>query len=83
MKGLYNKIKFLAIVISLCVPMYVSAQPGFDGGGGGDTQDTVPLDGGISLLVVAGAGYGIKKIKENRKKRKEDSLSIQDATELK
>jgi hypothetical protein len=83
MKGLYNKIKFLAIVISLCVPMYVSAQPDFGGGGGGDTQDTVPLDGGISLLVVAGAGYGIKKIKENRKKRKEDSISIQDTTELK
>ncbi len=27
-----------------------------------DTQD-VPIDGGISLLIAAGIGYGIKKIK--------------------
>ncbi|MEI6584844.1 MAG: hypothetical protein WCL56_02115 [Sediminibacterium sp.] len=34
------------------------AVPGFSP----DTQD-VPLDGGISLLIAAGIGYGIKKIK--------------------
>jgi len=36
--------------------------PGF----GGDTQDT-PIDGGVSLLIAAGASYGIKKIYNKRK----------------
>ena len=28
----------------------------------------IPIDGGISALLVAGAGYGIKKIYDNKKK---------------
>ena len=28
-----------------------------------------PIDGGVSLLVAAGIGYGIKKVKDNRKKK--------------
>lgn len=28
----------------------------------------VPIDGGISLLVAAGAAYGIKKARDSRKK---------------
>ena len=28
----------------------------------------IPIDGGISALLVAGAGYGIKKIYDSRKK---------------
>ncbi|HCS20720.1 MAG TPA: hypothetical protein DIW47_09205 [Bacteroidetes bacterium] len=27
----------------------------------------VPLDGGISLLVAAGAAYGVKKFRDSRK----------------
>lgn len=27
----------------------------------------VPIDGGLSALLVAGAGYGIKKINDKRK----------------
>lgn len=30
----------------------------------------VPLDGGLSLLAVAGAGLGIKKVMANRKSKK-------------
>jgi len=33
---------------------------------GGDVD--LPIDGGLSLLVAAGVGYGAKKLKENRKK---------------
>ena len=36
----------------------LSAQPGFDD----DVQDT-PLDGGIALVLVAGAALGARKIK--------------------
>jgi hypothetical protein len=29
-----------------------------------------PIDGGISLLVAAGIGYGAKKARDSRKKKK-------------
>jgi len=32
---------------------------------GGDVD--APIDGGLSLLVAAGMGYGAKKLRENRK----------------
>lgn len=32
----------------------------------------VPIDGGLSLLVAAGIGYGVKKVRDERRKRKED-----------
>jgi hypothetical protein len=35
------------------------AQPGFD-----DTVNDVPVDGGLSLLVAAGVGYGAKKLRK-------------------
>ena len=33
-----------------------------------DSAD-VPLDGGLSLLVAAGAGYGVKKYRDSRKQQ--------------
>ncbi len=30
--------------------------------------DDVPIDGGLSLLLAAGAAYGVKKYRDNRKK---------------
>jgi hypothetical protein len=38
------------------------AQPGFT-----DDVNDVPVDGGLSLLIAAGVGYGAKKIREKRK----------------
>ena len=40
------------------------AQPGDPG----DDPD-VPIDGGVSLLVAAGAGYGIKRYRDSRKEK--------------
>ena len=31
----------------------------------------VPIDGGLSLLIAAGVGYGIKKVREERRNIKE------------
>jgi hypothetical protein len=31
-------------------------------------DDPAPIDGGISLLVAAGAAYGVKKYRDGRKK---------------
>ncbi len=38
------------------------AQPVFD-----DDVNDVPVDGGLSLLVAAGVGYGAKKMRDKRK----------------
>jgi hypothetical protein len=60
------KIKILQITVILIVlllPQLLHAQPGF-----GDDVGDVPIDGGLSLLLAAGAGYGIKKMKESKSK---------------
>ncbi len=35
-----------------------------------DDSSEIPLDGGLSFLAVAGAGLGIKKLRDNRAKKK-------------
>ena len=30
-----------------------------------------PIDGGLSLLIAGGVGYGVKKIREKRKKQED------------
>lgn len=30
----------------------------------------IPIDGGLSLLIAAGVGYSIKKVRDNRMKQK-------------
>ena len=34
-----------------------------------------PIDGGLSLLIAAGVGYGVKKYRENKKAKAEESGS--------
>ena len=58
-------IQILALLAILFLPTLLHAQPGF-----GDDVDDVPIDGGLSLLVAAGVGYGAKKLKERRKSYK-------------
>lgn len=40
----------------------IDSAPGF----GDDVPDTIPVDGGLSLLVVAGVGYGVKKLRDKK-----------------
>lgn len=49
----------------IVLPFIASADPV---GPGGD-PDATPIDGGISLLVAAGVGYGAKKLHSARKKK--------------
>ncbi len=60
-----KKIAFLFSIL-LCISQLVSAQtdPGCQGG-------DCPIDGGASLLVGAGIVYGMKKIRDNKKSRKD------------
>lgn len=32
------------------------------------TDPDAPIDGGLSLLIAAGVGYGVKKVRDSRKK---------------
>lgn len=35
----------------------------------GDPNNAAPIDGGLSLLIAAGIGYGVKKIKEKKQQK--------------
>ncbi len=65
-----NLLKRLVITICLILSMEtIQAQtPGEDGIESNPDTTEVPLDGGLSLLIAAGIGYGIKKAHDNRKK---------------
>ena len=51
----------LMLIAVSVLPFFAMAQ---DPGGGPD----VPIDGGLSLLLAAGAAYGVKKYRQGRKK---------------
>lgn len=55
-------------IIGLLVVLFVLVLPAIAQDGYGETVGDVPVDGGLSLLVAAGVGYGAKKIKERRKR---------------
>jgi hypothetical protein len=56
-KKLFSLITMLFILI-----FPVLASDGFD-----DPANDVPVDGGLSLLIAAGVGYGAKKIRQYKK----------------
>ncbi len=72
MKLKISNIQFIILIACILVPCLVHAQPGL---GADDVDDGVPIDGGLSLLIAAGVGYGAKKIKQRKTKdKKETSL---------
>lgn len=68
MKKLVNKGKLVVILSMIIMPTIVWAQPPIDP----DVTD-VPFDGGVSLLVAAGIGYGMKKIYDKKQEEKDTS----------
>lgn len=53
---------YLTLLVLLCmaIPMVTLAQ------GPPDPEDT-PIDGGLGLLIAAGAAYGVKKYRDGKK----------------
>lgn len=47
----------------LCLGFSSNAQPGSDPDGFDDEPVDTPIDGGVSVLVLAGIAYGYKRIK--------------------
>jgi hypothetical protein len=69
MKTTVRILQVLIVFCFLCLPYILLAQ----GPGGFDDDvidNPVPFDGGVSLLVAAGIGYGIKKVRDQRKREK-------------
>lgn len=63
MKLKISTIQFALLATFFLVPFLLHAQPIFT-----DDVNDVPVDGGLSLLVAAGVGYGLKKVKERKNK---------------
>lgn len=60
-----NVSKSFLFAITLILPMALFAQVGAD-------PDS-PIDGGLSLLIAAGIGYGAKKVHDNKKKKQAEN----------
>ncbi len=58
----------LALVLAFGETVF--AQPGSGGPGSNPTVDptAIPLDGGVSLLLAGGVAYGIKHLRNRRKR---------------
>jgi len=52
--------KFILLALFVGIGYVANAQPA-------NPTNPVPLDGGISLLVAAGAAYGVKKYRSSNK----------------
>ena len=53
------------LIIFICLPSLVHAQPFPDCP---DPNVECPIDGGLSFLIAAGVVYGVKKVRDSRKK---------------
>ncbi|MEQ8471119.1 MAG: hypothetical protein RIC35_08035 [Marinoscillum sp.] len=54
-------IKSLALLPVLLITLPALAGPG--------APPATPIDGGLSLLLAGGAAYGVKKLRDHRKKQ--------------
>ncbi|MBX2931782.1 MAG: hypothetical protein KF781_07555 [Chitinophagaceae bacterium] len=61
---LYKLIGTLLLALVLSLPAI--AQDEFD-----PPLDDIPVDGGLTLLLAAGVGYGAKKLRDNKKKQQQ------------
>ena len=64
-KKMGTVLKMTLSIIIFSIPVFTLAQ---DPGGGPD----VPIDGGMSLLLAAGAVYGVKKYRQHKKSKEEE-----------
>lgn len=74
-----KSIFILITIFSFLGVLELNAQPPGPGGGvdpkpGCDNPPCVPIDGGLSFLLIAGAALGSKKIYDHKKSKEEDQL---------
>jgi len=76
-KHILKPLVFITLFVGFSVVSYAAGPPGPPNGGGGPPggcwppSTCIPLDGGLSFLLMAGVAYGGKKMydisKENKK----------------
>lgn len=49
------------VLLLLCIPVVLLAQPGLPG-----PPDQTPIDGGLGILAAAGGAYAIKKLRDRK-----------------
>lgn len=64
-----NFFKILVLVTVMCLPAISHAQQDPP-----DDPVDVPIDGGLSILLAAGVGYGVKKAYSSHKKKVKSEL---------
>ncbi len=65
--------QLLAVIkssILLCAWLLITTPTFAQGPPDGDDTMNTPIDGGLSMLLAAGVGYGVKKIYGKRKTRR-------------
>ncbi|MEO6721242.1 MAG: hypothetical protein ABIN67_12805 [Ferruginibacter sp.] len=62
--SMVRNVLFLVILLFSFLPQPTKAQGPTDPAGDPD----LPIDGGVSILIAAGVGYGVKKYRDERKK---------------
>jgi hypothetical protein len=55
-KTFYKALPIMVVIVMFALPLLAQK-----------SNPNVPIDGGLSLLLAAGAGYGIKKIYNKKK----------------
>lgn len=55
-------LKIVSCLILFCFPIIAMAQPAPPC----NDPNGCPIDGGLTFLIAAGIGYGIKKVRDNR-----------------
>ncbi len=68
------KIASLILLISFAFKAPVFSQAAGPGGGAAGPGAAAPIDGGLSLLLAAGIGYGAKKLYQNRHKKQAETI---------
>ncbi len=68
---------FLTLIVLLIIFCFLPSLAHAQGDPGGD-PDTVPVDGGLTILAAAGVAYSVKKLKDYRKKKSEEKENRND-----
>lgn len=72
MKKIFSSTRVLLLAMILCFPLGAFAWGNDHDWNNNNCGTDVPLDGGLSFLIVAGAGYGIKRVMEIKEKATQD-----------